>query len=178
MSALARSPSTPEPKQAGDVFFAEVAKLLDLEWSRKESLEQRGLAVITGAGVIVTVLLATAKLDPSVLKVVPPVAQDFFILALLGFALSAVAGLVSNFAWRYELADPDSLGMLIEGYWDHTASEARRRVAESNVDDLRRARRTNGQKAFVVTVGLALEVAAIVCMCAGGGLVFHSLKVF
>lgn len=134
------------------------------ERARKQSLEQRGLAVITSSGTMVTLLFALAALVTN---------DDDFVISgsskflLAGAATSfSVAAVLAIFIQKPLLYQEPGIRWLrtvtSASVWDTvSATTASRRAAEARVNSIESFRQKNLQKVRLLTAALSFEAAAI-----------------
>jgi len=149
----------------GYQIYADFLKsLVDAEASRKVSLEQRGIAVITTSGILVTLLYGLATIITSSKSLRLPLGSiDWLIASSLMFVLAAVAGIVVNLPLYYgqaELTEED-----LQRAWDDTAPDAQAAVTSVRIKRLRAAQRANNIKAWILTASVTFEVGAIALLC-------------
>jgi hypothetical protein len=164
---------------AGPVLGEMIREQLDQERRRKDSLEQRGMAVITSSGVLVALLLAIAGIATTNLHIaLPDLAKWTAGLALVLFAGAALFGLWTN--WAYKIKEPD-LGqaeMLVKTHWAQAAEDAEQFVAHSYLTSVVSYRESGNKKARWLLVALTLEAAAIVALAlAVGAVLFLGVSV-
>ena len=157
----------PDPPASGvfdydDLLKGEVAA----EDARKESLEQRGLAVITTSGVLVTLLFALSALSTKSEATfdLSDFASVVLAIALALFVGAAVLAVIVNRPMDYIMAKPDDIETLLNATPIASAADARKDVALARVTELRAARRCNGIKAMLLVRAMGLEVAAVVAV--------------
>ena len=159
-------PQEPVGEIAGDANGALIADQLVDERSRKDSFERRALAVITSAGVVVSLLLGLAPL----VHKPPAVAQVCFAVALGLFAVAAALGIIASVPRRYQETAPEHLWPLLEDrFWYGRASIGKRRVAELRLNVLDWARGTNDGLGQLLVWALSLELAALVAVAVAVG---------
>lgn len=157
----------PTPPASGVFDYDDLLKdEISAEDARKESLEQRGLAVITTSGVLVTLLFALSALST---KSEPTFDLSDFASVVLAIALAlfvgaAVLALIVNQPMDYIAANPNDIEPLLEATPIASAEQARKDVALVRVIELRAARGCNGTKATWLVWAMALEVAAVVAV--------------
>jgi len=177
MAAL-RKPTEPDyPDTAGPVLAAMVREQLAQERNRKNSLEQRGIAVITSSGVLVGILLGIAGLaGKDAIKHLPTEAKVLAVAALALFTVAALLGLLTN--WAYQGKEPavNQLKGLVADYWDKSAMSAEQFVAKSYLDSVASYRKQGNKKAAFLVWALVAEVAAIGLLAVGVGDILLSLK--
>jgi hypothetical protein len=172
-------PTEPDyPDSAGPILAAVVREQLGQERSRKNSLEQRGIAVITSSGVLVALLLGIAGLaGKDVIKHLPVHAMWLSLGALVFFTGAAILGLATN--WASEMNQPSikQLTELVSDYWSVPATDAEQFVAESYLGSLKSYREQGNKKANCLVWALRLEVLAIgVLAVAVGDILWFGLK--
>ena len=150
----------------GNVYAPLIESQLAEEASRKTSFEQRGVAVITTSGVLVSLLFGLAAVVTKSENFVLPIqAKDLLVGSLVLFVLSAVAGIISNWPLRYVQLEVSDLERFTEPkIWSGSSETAARRVAEAQVMVLARARRLNLLKGSALLVGMIFEVAAVISL--------------
>ena len=133
---------------AGAIYAQVITKQLEREEERKTSLEQRGLAVISTSGVLVSLLLAiTAVQNRNSSAATEVLVRIPLIVALVGFTLAAAFAVAVNVPRSYATLSTEELArMTTEQLWNGAPEGAARRVAESQVRETERARRVNLQK--------------------------------
>jgi hypothetical protein len=144
------------------VYGAFVDAELRAQDARKVSFEQRGLAVVTTSGVLVTLLFALAGLSTKskATFVLPHSARLWLVAALVAFVLAAVAALATNFPMPYEAVTSDEIeGRLKEPI--RSEYRAERDVALTRVKALRDAKGKNTTKGRLLFVAIGLEVVAV-----------------
>jgi hypothetical protein len=154
------------PSTAGTV--GEVCRdLLDdqfgVESAKKESLETRGLAVITTSGTLVTLLLALASVITKTGGLTPSLGPRLLLLAaLVAFVISATLGIYCNAPLHMKELDPGSLGGLTdEDVWMEPGYHAQRELSLAQLEILATQRGANEIKARVLLMAASVEVAAV-----------------
>jgi hypothetical protein len=141
---------------------------LAAEQARKTSLEQRGLAVITSSGVLVTLLLAIGAASEGAPLAVTGPARISLIGALPAFIGAAISGILANWTWTVNAVPVHErwgLRNLVEPEtFDGPHSTVDRPIVEAQVGQIARLREVNGRKAWALQLGLILEVFAILCV--------------
>jgi hypothetical protein len=178
---VARTPPAPEPGEENPspadvgVEYSKYAEaLLAAQDGRKASLEQRGLAVITTSGTLVTLVFGlVAVLTKANSYKLPHSAHGWIGAALIAFVIAAVLGLASNVPLNYGGADFDDEETL-KAVWEDEAVVARRRVTETRLGDYRQAQKRNGFKAGVLVAGMGFEVGAVILLSIAVGNILHS----
>jgi len=157
------SPATPPP--AGPEYAKYVEQLVTEQDARKTSIEQRGLAVITTSGTLVTILFAlVALLTKAADYHLPVKARGPVGVALIGFVVAGVLGLVTNVPLKYsniDLSDPDKL---FWDHWDSGQSDAQQRIIGTRLNILGQAQANNGRKGWALLTAMSFEVAAVIAL--------------
>lgn len=158
---------------AGLAYGELIAEQLVEERSRKESLEARGLSVITSSGVLVTLVLGLSALGTEAgTLALPQLARTLLIAAGASFVLAAVCGIAVNFPMPYREVSIAALRRLTEArWWDNKVSPARRRTAEARIEVLAAARETNAWKVRFLLAGLIFEVLAVIGLAGAAAVV-------
>jgi hypothetical protein len=140
---------------------------LAAEAARKQSMEQRGLGVITTAGALLTLLLAMLSAEPFEQLRAVPATRAFLVVAATLLALAEIAGLAANVPLGYRHFGVDDLAEMVgERGWREPADVAEWRVAQSRADFVAVNRRKNLLKARLIQCAFTLEVLAICAIAA------------
>jgi hypothetical protein len=137
-----------------------VADSLALEWQRKNSLEQRGITVITTSGVLVTLVFAGTTLVSQGKQYASLVRHESepIVVALSLFIVAAVLGLVCNLPMLYRFIRARSLREV----FDLPAQSRSGELLRFELDVLRTARFWNSFKSWALALALASEIGAVV----------------
>lgn len=150
------------PAPTGATLYGEYLKdELAGQEARKASFEQRGLAVVTTAGTLVTLLFGLAALSTTVAKPdrLGGPERALLAVALVLFVLSAVLALATNFPLKYSGPEAPDIKAHLEA--DDSPSDAALEVALARVHILEVAQRKNTRKGNLLFVALLVEVAAV-----------------
>jgi uncharacterized membrane protein YcjF (UPF0283 family) len=164
----------PDEQPRGRAFYAEYIKEeLDAQEARKVSLEQRGLAVISSSGVLVTLLFGLTAL--SVRRestfVIPEWAAGFLIAALVFFVLAALSAIITNLPRSYEGVKVDALRDAVKDRWEDSQATASRMVALTRLKALASAKEKNEQKGIALVAGMSFEIVAVALVGVAMGIV-------
>jgi hypothetical protein len=157
---------------AGHVYAALIVDQLKSEESRKASLEQRGLAIISTSGALVSLLfgLGAVAVGRSGVLGLPWTARLLLIAATAAFIVASILGLLTNAPRAYLGAHLEDLRrLLLPDLWAASEALASRRVAENRVEVLTAARVFNASKAKILQAALIAELTGIVLI--GGSVV-------
>lgn len=132
--------------------------------ARKASFEQRGLAVVTTAGTLVTLLFGLSAIATATSTGDPFRHEETLWLAFaLGlFVISASLALSANFSMSYRSVDAQDIKARLEAEDD--PDDAALAVAELHAEILATAQEKNTLKGRLVTVALGIEVTAVACV--------------
>jgi nitrate reductase NapE component len=159
-----RSGTAASPDSNGVSVYAEFVKgELAAQDKRKESFEQRGLAVVTTSGGLVTLLFALGALSTKKQATFELTghAPRFLAIALVLFFLAAVAALLTNMPIRYAVPGADSIREMLEKADRRTEDHALKAVTRARLDSLVDAKSKNRRKARLLFLAICLEVAAV-----------------
>lgn len=162
-------------EQPGWTVHAEYVKeLVSLEETRKDSLEKRGLAVITTAGALVTLLFGLAALSTRKSQTfsLPTPAEISLAIGLGLFFVSACIAIATNVPLPYRGLDVKLLRRDLEcGDWSAPVEAAAQKVTGTRLRVLEDATTKNGRKAKLLLAALAFEVLAVAAVAAAIGFV-------
>ena len=167
LSASAKPNAVAESASNGYEAYGQFVKdELAVQDARKASFEQRGLAVITTSGVLVTLLFALAALSTkrSATFVLPHSARTWLSIALLLFFLSAIAALVTNAPLIYQAVESENIRKRLREKPPRSASEAAKDVAFTRADALESAKAKNSIKGWALAVAMLFEALAVGCV--------------
>jgi uncharacterized membrane protein len=135
---------------ASDIYGDFLKELLIDEQAVKASLEQRGLAVVSSAGALVTLLLGIVGLVYNVDRVnnTPIVARWLLLLSVAAFVLASIFGILTNKPMGYEAVGQDALRKMVEKqYWNGPREVGAWRIARLRARLVGNARVQNAKKA-------------------------------
>ena len=156
-----------KPSSGGSVYAELIADLVAREDVRKESIEQRGVAVITTSGALSTLLLGLAAVNAHAKNWhLPASADNLLIAAVCLFFTAALLAISTNLPLRY--AEIKAVGL-----WKQTGKRfgddvavAQRRVSLVRLKVATQARRVNRVKAWLLFSAMLAEGLAVVCVAA------------
>lgn len=141
------------------VYAAYIASQVASQEERKRSLEQRGLAVITTSGALVSLLFGLAAiLTGAADYALPDASKPWIIGALAAFVLAGISAILTNVPLRYRGPTADALKGVIEDRWDDAPATAEREVALTQVKVIRRAKRLNRLKGRALAIAISVEI--------------------
>lgn len=156
----------PALPNAGSVYGKVLDDQVAKETARQQGIEQKGLAVITTSGVLVTLMFGLGALTTSAKQfVLPAVGTPWLVASVLLFLAAAVLAILTNWPGGYQALDQRSL-LRMTGLvsWNGPADDASRRIAQANAQIVVIARVTNTRKALLLSTSIAFEVVALVAL--------------
>jgi nitrate reductase NapE component len=155
---------TDDERPKGGTLYAEYIKdLLDAQEARKAALEQRGLAVISTSGALVTILFGlTAISKRESTFVIPNSAAALLVAALVFFVLAALSAIVTNLPRSYAGVQVEPLRDAVQNRWEDSETRASKMVALTRLKVLATAKEKNEQKGVALVVGMSFEIVAVV----------------
>ena len=162
---------SPDPGRT--LYAAYIKDQLDAQEGRKSSLEQRGLAVITTAGALVTLLFGLTALSTTREATfdIPGTASTFLTVALVFFVLAALSALLTNLPRSYQGVTVDALRDAVKDRWDDTEAVASKMVALTQLKVLASAKEVNTQKGYFLIAGMVFEIIAVALVGVAMGIV-------
>ena len=150
----------------GSQIYSDFAKeQLDAEVQRKTSLEQRGLAVVTTSGALVTLVFGLTALSTQGQQTYepPPGFNSLVATALAWFIAAAFLALLTNAPLPgYAGVRPSDLLSALRANWNDNESDARARATVTRLNILEAAVRMNNIKAYLLILSILFEVVAVV----------------
>ena len=142
--------------------------------ARQSSFEQRGLAVVTTSGTLVTLLFGLAALSTASANGNPLHHEEsvFLAVALVLFFVAGVLALLTNVPLGYagpdlpDLKKPEkpSFGDRLNADPEDSYGASLYAVADVRLTILASAQKQNGRKAKLLFAALIAEVAAVACV--------------
>lgn len=156
-------------------YEALITGLLSEERDRKTSIEQRGLAVVTSSGTLVTLLFALAALVTEAEGIrLPETSRRLLVAAVVLFVAAGILGIFTNKPLRYAEPGTDWLRKLtVPKVWDYTTAPlAARRAAEARVASIESFRDKNKEKVRLLTAAITAQVIAVSALAVAVMVVF------
>jgi hypothetical protein len=150
-------------ERAGPLIADLITKELDTEQAATDSLQSRGLAVISSSGTLVTLLFGlSAVATTSQHFKLPAAAKPPLYVAAVLLVAAAIAGIATNAPRGSKLTALRRLRPLLEPpFWDYPAGSARREVARTQLTVAEGARAANRVRSRFLLAGIILEIAGI-----------------
>ncbi len=140
--------------------------------ARKTSIEQRGLAVVTTSGTIVTLLFGlVALLTRGDNYSMPTEAVLPLSVALFCFAVAAILGVLANAPLKYLNVDLDEANFW--KWWDQSDEDAVQRIAATRLKLFKVAQDRNDWKGQVLIAAVGLEVVAVTSLALTVGFILQ-----
>jgi hypothetical protein len=151
------------PETVGDVLNQLLVSELESERKKKDTLENRGLAIISTSGILATLLLSLAGALVKLGEVhVTRVALVSTIVAAGLFTLAAILGVIVNLPLRYVEIEPESLcSMTSQTAWALPGGSASRQIAVAQINVLSDWRVMSRLKARVLVTAALAETLAV-----------------
>lgn len=154
----------------GTVLSSYLDAELNAEQARRESLERRGLALITVAGVLTTLLLALPSALAHPQRFAPSAStQAAALAALTGFVLTVAAAVSISIPRHTRLVSTDSLLAVAQESWWRPGDEILQRIFGTKAEQLRQAQQANDRRArllLVASVCLAVAIGSLAVLAA------------
>jgi hypothetical protein len=149
-----------------EIYAAYIKELVDSEDSRKSSLEQRGMGVITTSSALATLLFTLVGVVAASKNFsLPAAAHGYLIAAILLFATAVAVGILANLPLRYRQAAPTAEGLA--EIWDYPVSDGQAYLIATRLKILESARRSNELKGWLVALSGVVQLAALVVLVFG-----------
>jgi hypothetical protein len=161
---LANQP--PSDESPGGPFYGELIKeALTEERARKDSLERRGISMVSASAFLSTLVLGLLTFSFHNIGNLPRFETGAVWVAISGFVLAAAGGLAVN--WPLGLSEPtsDYLEKINEqAQWDNSQKTAAHRANQSRILTTKDYRQKNGTKARLLTAALIFETIGIISL--------------
>lgn len=155
---------TDEPADAGGlrVYANYIAEQLVLQDARKESLESRGITIITTSGAFATVLLGLASFARGSRTLdLSEAAERPLRAALIAFLVAGLLALLANAPLLYRRPEEDKLEAAITDAGEDDEFYALAAVSYNRLSAFTWAARVNGWKALALALAMGAEIVAI-----------------
>jgi hypothetical protein len=144
------------------VYLDFANRLVDDQDARKESIERRGLAVVTTAGALVTLMFAlVAAISQAKTFQLPTTAHGPLGFALGAFVLAAAGAIFTNMPLSYKNVGPEELGAFFLDHVDGPEVDEKVRISATQLGRFKASSRVNGFKAWVLVFAMVCELFAI-----------------
>jgi hypothetical protein len=148
-----------------------IGEQLEDDLARRQSFEQRGLALVASAGGFVTILFGliaiAARTGNRAAVTVPHSARALIIAALPLLFIAAAAGIAAGFPLRYIVPKASDLDHLVaDEIWRGSGIKTSQRIGEAKLKMLKKSRDRTRFKGWALIVGFAAEVIAVALVAA------------
>ncbi|MFD6327877.1 hypothetical protein ACFWOL_34885 [Streptomyces sp. NPDC058442] len=147
----------------GEVYTDFIQEQLEKEFARRERLETRGWALIASSGVLASLTFAGVAAYKGKDYRISGQASLPLMMSLSALVVSAVLGVATCHTWKYKIVAPVTMTDMLRDHWMDSEASARNYCGQLNVFTISTLRVVNNRKAFLLTLGLALELVAAVC---------------
>jgi len=152
-------------ESGGPLYLEYVKTVLERERERSASLQQRGIAVITTSGTLVTLLFGLTTLSTKAESfVLPEMAKPWLRFAMLFFLIAACVGIVTNMTGGIGPIDWDKYLKEASGAWGEQADVVAPKVTGAYIEIVRISLRINRSRSYILTFAFVTEVLAIACV--------------
>jgi hypothetical protein len=152
----------------GKTYAAFVEGEVKAERERRATLDARGQALVTTSGALVTLLGGLAALvKPGTVARFGPAVLLTVCLALVLLAAAAACGILAGWNRAYAVATTKTLVEMTRGHWRDDEVDARNNVATVNLRTVGSLREANAFKARWISIGLIVQVSALLVLSAG-----------
>jgi hypothetical protein len=148
--------------EQGEVYADFIKSQLGRESDRRERIETRGWSLIASSGVLATLLFAAIAAYRGKDYRISGLAFLPLTLSLLALVVSAALGIAASATWKYRVAASETMVEMLQSHWTDTATSARNHCARLDLATISSVRLVNNRKAFLLTLGLALELLAAI----------------
>lgn len=178
-SPSGQTPQASFQETAGASYVELIEAELRDEHDRRESIERRGLSLVTSTGVMVTIALALGPFLANTVaaELVPAHGPRWglavMVLGAIFMGAGLVGGLIANIPLRFDVVQAASLRRVLpKEYWEARRGIGSMRSAEVRVDALISARKANSLKALCLFGGIVCHVVGVLLI---GGTALTSL---
>jgi hypothetical protein len=146
----------------GAVYAEFMHDQLTSEETRKVSLEQRGLAVITSSGVLATFSFgALALFKQRDVIAIPRIGTYMLLGSAITLLIAATLALAANSPLRYRAINPSAMARTMREHWADGDAAALARVTSTRAQLLVNVRSANDLKAIFLLAALIAEVLGV-----------------
>ncbi len=148
---------------APGIYTDYVKLLLDAESTRRTALEQKGSAVISTAGTLVTLLFGlVAVITSTDTFSLPGRAHGWLVAAIIFFVLACFIAILISVPLPY--GETTITAAMLLGWWNQPPEQAQAAISGVRLQALAAARRMNGMKARILIAAILSELLALVML--------------
>jgi hypothetical protein len=149
----------------GRTYLEFVEGELKAERDRRSAYDARGQALVTTSGALVTLLGGLVAVVRTGTAVRFPVAVPVTVGIALGlFVCAAACGILAGWNRHYAVAGYPTLTRMLNEHWTDDEVDARNNVATVHAMTVNTLRQVNAFKAACVSIGLVVQVLALVAL--------------
>jgi hypothetical protein len=150
------------PGDGPNPYGAFIAERLSEQESRRDSIQNRAVGVLTVVGTLATLLLGlvaaiTSQTDYSI----PTWSARFLYAAVVAFVAAGVAAVWTNVPRKYQNVTTPGLRALVDDLWEDSPADAELRVARTKVTIFGVAKERNTIAARWLSIAICINVVAI-----------------
>jgi hypothetical protein len=149
---------------ASSVFNEYLKDELARQDARKASFEQRGVAVVTTAGTLVTLLFGLAALSTAAGAHIGAEEKVWLAVALVLFLVCAGFALAPSFPVAYKSIDIQGFMPVLNAEPEYDEPDAAHAVAELRASIVESAQKKTSFKGTLLFAALLFELAAVLCV--------------
>lgn len=158
------------PATGAEVYSGLIQSLFDAEFARKSTLEQKGSAVITTSGTLVTLLFGlVAVITGAAHFTLPRSSHPWLVAAVIAFSLSALLAILVALPLPY--GETEITSDQLREWWVDSLSDAEFAVAALQLRRIDTARRRNGIKVGLLMAALFCQLIGLAMLTTAVGLV-------
>ncbi|HEX8303893.1 MAG TPA: hypothetical protein VF612_03370 [Jatrophihabitans sp.] len=145
---------------APDVYTEFVKLLLEAEATRRTALEDKGGAVISTSGTLVTLLFGlVAVVTGADTFTLPGASHGWLIAAIVLFAVASLIAILISVPLPY--GQTDITAAMLASWWSQPPAQAQAAVSGVRLQALAAARRMNAIKARILIAATLFELVAV-----------------
>jgi hypothetical protein len=149
----------------GKTFAAFAQRELEAERERRKAFDARGVAVVTTAASLTTLLAAVGAFVSSRQGFKLPGSAVVPLIVTLGsFVAAAVLGIAATWLTRYAVTPPATLGEMLTTRWRTDEVDARNFVAVQDVKTIKSLRNGNNKKSWWLIAALVVQVVGLLAL--------------
>jgi hypothetical protein len=154
------------------IYHSFVKDRLAEQDARKNSFEQRALAVITTSGALATLLLAFAALVTKSNEFeLTSSARCLVVAATVAFATAALAAVATNLPLNYASVRAEQMGALVKERWGDEEAIAEQRITATLVNLIANAKKLNRIKGWLLFSAVTIEGLAVILLAIAVGVI-------
>jgi hypothetical protein len=149
-----------------DLYAAFIASELNAENARRDSINSRAAAGLTGSVGLVTLVLAVFAVLIGKDFVLTGWAKTFLVIALMALLVAAVFAVAGGFPWRLRLTAPETLHAMLDSHSNDSEDTARDAVAFCNTTVIESLRSGTAIKVWFLLGAGICQIVAVAALAA------------